>query len=1479
MFQALYAGISGLNSYQTWLEVIGNNISNAQTIGFKKSRVTFEELFNQTLKSAFSPRNGRGGENPKQIGMGVTNATIQVLHTQGGINDTEKDTDLAIQGEGFFILKEIECHLEHFTRAGSFDFDSDGNLVNPGNGFFVQGWMAERNPENGQLKIDPKTLKSIVYTDKPLENIRVDFGEILAPKVTDNLKLTGNLSSDQPIPISPIEIGFTASAKSTEEVVSRNYGFTEDGRFVYEDDFGFWWHSDNTLARKPDLVRSALDISRDWKTAGFERIPTGSISINGATFVLSDYATVKDFIQAVNESQKANVTISYDETEDKWTIEQDILGDDLRLEEMPSETSPIGFFTECKIPVGEIKGKDIRIVFKHLFEPQNPDNLYFRFTPIDPETYDPETPRIMSTSEVQYGGGVLDLTKKPTEAFQEDNPDGTITINDYTSRPLSQYESLNSLIHEINNSELAGVVISYDPRIDRFTISNKVPGRHLTIHEEKVPDLEGAKIKGCLMDRMSGEGYIDGKVLGQIDGTIKNNATAIGTVKGMTLGQYAIGKLTGHTIGEVHEARIEGRGMLSGSVVIFTGKIKGDVTSTDTGETPQLISYINGIVSGSSIGTINNASFSAKVQSHTFHLIGDIDGYLEAGGKVTGQIIGSATGTVDTTKVTGGHVQGQAGLESDGVRWSNFYNIIPAGGGDGDNNWVDPPTLATINGKIIGSAIGTINATITGRYWDRATGTPNTGTNVMLNGDFIVTGTIEGLVTGYARGDITGIINGPVTGTPITGTTAIIKGEVDGDWRGEVNVNGEVFNRPGPVGATDYINAAVKASGNLIGSAYGTVSGEVLGRGAQTDQDYQGAHGEISGKIKHSEVNAWEFSGKGYVDANIKIEGEITGSINSASTTAADEGTKGSNVGAIIRSLIASSFQNTGTIEGEVRLRGGDQKILGYFDGEVNAIYGSYGILDDYAILGRIVGEVQGYGDIEGKYEGYTSAIGTFDGSLDGTISTDPWNVARFVGSAVGTISGEIKGLVKGYVEGVYVEHEMDFIGTVIGSVKGRVEYNPRTGREIISGRAYGKGEGRFIGQIDAEPRRIPGFFTRIHMKTGTKSATSGILQLEGDIKGLNYGKVKNCFIDTDINSKTAIHKANDVLDITEEIPDPKRDDWIYKTQDGRDFFTINIAGNDVAIFIPNGQITGEEPIKFTPNLGDEINGDLITPIIKAGTGSPVIAELRSQEQYEYNISESVYDSLGNSFPLNFTFERLDTNYWLWYVKNPVEEGKISGYGLIRFDANGEYNGFISEIFQSPSDPKTFDEDSGIRRGKTIGFQGIYLDPPDTPYPKDYNGSPPSGYGANRLEIDIDLSDLTQFSQHANDVEIDQDGYPKGILKGVRFDTQGFLIGEYSNKKHLPLAQIALARFKNPSGLIKEDATMFRESANSGEAEIGSASEECFGDIISRGLEMSNVDITAEFVNMVLAERSFQISSRTITTWDRMLMEIMRLRM
>ena len=194
MMMSMFSSVSGLKAHQTRMDVIGNNIANVNTVGFKGSRATFQEIFSQTLSSASSPDalSGRGGTNPMQIGLGMNVDAIDVSMGRGSVQRTESPTDLSIEGEGFFVVRSGTDGSYTFTIAGNFTIDKQENLV-IASGQNVYSWMKYEYGDEGyefdtQEPIGALNLYSDIYNNNK---------RIIAAKVTTEAVLTGNLDATE----------------------------------------------------------------------------------------------------------------------------------------------------------------------------------------------------------------------------------------------------------------------------------------------------------------------------------------------------------------------------------------------------------------------------------------------------------------------------------------------------------------------------------------------------------------------------------------------------------------------------------------------------------------------------------------------------------------------------------------------------------------------------------------------------------------------------------------------------------------------------------------------------------------------------------------------------------------------------------------------------------------------------------------------------------------------------------------------------------------------------------------------------------------------------------------------------------------------------------------------------------------------------------------------------------------------------------
>ena len=221
MLRAMNSAISGLRNHQTMMDVISNNIANVNTTGFKASRVTFQTLLAQTLRGAIPGAIGRGGQDGVQIGLGMAIAGVDKLNTQGVLSNTSKITDMAIAGDGYFIM--TDGNKKYYSRDGAFDLDNTGALISPATGLRVNGWMASTNAAN------QKVINTAMPPSAPLV---IPLGQGVNAKETGQVSFNGNLNgaSTDLLGSGVIEdsdvanIGMTAFAVSGTDTLTFSYG-------------------------------------------------------------------------------------------------------------------------------------------------------------------------------------------------------------------------------------------------------------------------------------------------------------------------------------------------------------------------------------------------------------------------------------------------------------------------------------------------------------------------------------------------------------------------------------------------------------------------------------------------------------------------------------------------------------------------------------------------------------------------------------------------------------------------------------------------------------------------------------------------------------------------------------------------------------------------------------------------------------------------------------------------------------------------------------------------------------------------------------------------------------------------------------------------------------------------------------------------------------------------------------------------------
>lgn len=267
MMRSLWSGVSGLNAHQVAMDVEANNIANVNTVGFKYSRTNFQNLLSQTVKSATAPQGKLGGKNSLQIGLGTSVSAVETMFKQGSIQNTDKNTDMAINGDGFFVVSADGGKTYRYTRAGDFTFDANGNFVDP-NGMIVQGWLA-----------DPDT--HTIDTAKGVQPISIPPGLTTPANPTSKIQIKANLNSGDHIK------EMSGTRATVDQTADMNGLYNANGERI-------------TLVPDTDKITLAIDKNGD-----------GNIDTNNEIFTFTygkstsnsdrKFTTIKDLLDEINE--------------------------------------------------------------------------------------------------------------------------------------------------------------------------------------------------------------------------------------------------------------------------------------------------------------------------------------------------------------------------------------------------------------------------------------------------------------------------------------------------------------------------------------------------------------------------------------------------------------------------------------------------------------------------------------------------------------------------------------------------------------------------------------------------------------------------------------------------------------------------------------------------------------------------------------------------------------------------------------------------------------------------------------------------------------------------------------------------------------------------------------------------------------------------------------------------------------------------
>ncbi|SFV68598.1 Flagellar hook protein FlgE [hydrothermal vent metagenome] len=312
MLKSLFSGVSGLQSHQVAMDIESNNIANVNTVGYKYSRANFSDLLAQTRAIATAPQGALGGKNPVQVGLGSTVSSATRIFSQGSVQNSDKNTDVAIQGDGFFIISPDGGNTYKYTRAGDFKFDAGGNFVD-NNGFIAQGWLRDKTTG----KVD---------STAPIANINIPPGLTTPAQPTQEVVLKANLNSGSIVKsFSPAyavdkngKVEADAAGNSTQ--VSGNTGvmFNETGEaFSLQKGQGVWISFKNTTTTASDQVSSSDDLNLTFKKDDGTDYDTITASSTG-----DQDKNGKKYVAAINaKTSITGISATYDSDTNKISLE------------------------------------------------------------------------------------------------------------------------------------------------------------------------------------------------------------------------------------------------------------------------------------------------------------------------------------------------------------------------------------------------------------------------------------------------------------------------------------------------------------------------------------------------------------------------------------------------------------------------------------------------------------------------------------------------------------------------------------------------------------------------------------------------------------------------------------------------------------------------------------------------------------------------------------------------------------------------------------------------------------------------------------------------------------------------------------------------------------------------------------------------------------------------------------------------------
>ncbi|NLI75862.1 MAG: flagellar hook-basal body complex protein [Candidatus Riflebacteria bacterium] len=1501
MMRSLFTGVTGLKQHQTRMDVLSNNISNVNTTGFKRGRALFQDLFSETLRHAQQAFGDYGGLNPMQVGLGTRMAAIDTLMEQGTLETTGKNTDLAIEGEGFFTIESADGNVV-YSRDGNLNINPNYDLVSTNTGFKIMGWMSTQNPVTGNLELDqngvvPETVNIVKYLKKHAHqtnnvtyasNLDSGSAERDVEMATDYLAFRDTAGVEQKLQLKFKKLDaknwlWSAIDGNNKNVANGSFKTDEDGNLIA------------TSVNPAGAASTAADPYFVYDPDGLfmpaeATIPRNDVNNTGtgsSTPVVASGSLVRD----------ESVDIIFDG------------GDPSRATTFRVVGSERGF-----IGGGVLGGTQAKIE-------GNPFMFETGWEPSKAVTF-----TITEVQDLMAGS----LSTRENWANITFNAGTLYTVND---------------IKTIANTALknggVNATLQYDSTTKKFSIVSNNVGSNTTLMLDNISgpiaelgiDPGNAAGSAFLSNyNVVYPGTSDGvkNILNTVMFQIADNAGHVANVR------FNPGTYTRAQIQSTIENALSSNGISAQVSFITEGTVVRLQIAPNQGTTLQLTD-VQGLLSELGINPITQGenTFISEFDMGFF-----VNGMTSTKDFNPGFAVGFNLGSrVTNPAAVDIPTPGQV------IRITNA--TVPPSTCDIAYLDADTPSLAQIVADMnaaMAAAVPPVPATATlvgNQIQLRAndpdsetlsidflgnTGAPNypAGTDFLGKDPLIrISSDVRMLIedpykSGNDLGEV-GVLLGSAQADPLNIVLARTENVTLSDSGGNVSVvsipagtytlaqiQGLIDGGKGSVEATvalvgNRISVVPSGGGtvSIAGASFLGVEPNITADGSVTNPAQPAlliatgsyTRDEIKGLIQNYLIEQDIAAQAIFVDTDsdgignqLQINGLVGERIRITDLTYAPATPTLPAVNGTMKSELGLTPSNSWEPDRDISFRiyrpDWDQTItIRIPSTDAGAFQGPYN-LDTLALeIQRQIDSVELHTGAKGL------VVETIDANNDGVkdhfqirSTNTPERIRLENGDGVNPDAGHNISLL-GLQSGITADGTGGAAPQVYSNPNLRnfaVEpfFLPRTVDFVIAD-AAGHTTEVSLPMLDSTSTPIQ--YTRSAILSAINSqllkdkvdATAAIIDTNNDgtpdtltITGTQSGAGQKIVLSGD-ESMAQLGLEAGTYGGTAAVGTFDQGGLAFTLTEG----TKAWRPNEFLSFATKAERGASESVKIeVPAFSDK---ELVFQTTVNGETYKTTGTISKGALHSTSIT--IYDSLGSAHELVTEWEHTnkDSQEWRYKITYAKDDPEIQNW--LKDPANGvpdpENPGY--DWLEKANDALIKDRKGLIyfsNNGKIDLARSIIRDVSMTPA------------GSNPVTVKLDQALVTQFASDFTTKAREQDGYEMGLLETIYFEQDGTIRGVYSNGQKQPIGQLAITTFNNPAGLEKLGKNLYEYSPNSGQAIVCRPGVASAGVIVPGTLEMSNVDIAEEFTNMIITQRAFQANSRVITTSDEILQEVVNLK-